>query len=186
MWWGWWWRQCCSTHINLVSILVNLTLVNPSGLVYPCLVKSFLPKILGDLKFYLWVWQPSPAFYLNPGDAVSHGGGGSDGFSSNILSLLALLLVSSSRGSILVKFLEGDRFPLVHQLFKMFMFQANISLRMPSGRGQVSSCSAVFSRCSCSKPVSLRMSILWLSGHIYLTCAQLNIIGPPLHGAHYY
>ena len=30
------------------------------------------------------------------------------------------------------------------------------------------------------------MSILWLSGHIYLTCAQLNIIGPPLHGAHYY
>ena len=82
--------------------------------------------------------------------------------------------------------MEGDRFPLVHQLFKMFMFQANISLRMPSGRGQVSSCSAVFSRCSCSKPVSLRMSILWLSGHIYLTCAQLNIIGPPLHGAHYY
>ena len=55
--------------------------------------------------------------------------------------------------------MEGDRFPLVHQLFKMFMFQARISLRM---------------------------SILWLSGHIYLTCAQLNIIGPPLHGAHYY
>ena len=44
-----------STHISLVSILVNLSLVNPSGLVYPCLVKSLLPKILGDLKFYLWV-----------------------------------------------------------------------------------------------------------------------------------
>ena len=36
-----------STHINLVSILVNLTLVNPSGLVYPCLVKSLLSKIFG-------------------------------------------------------------------------------------------------------------------------------------------
>ena len=32
--------------------------------------------------------------------------------------------------------------------------------------------------------LSLRMSILWLSGRIYLTCAQLSIIGPPPHGAH--
>ena len=31
-----------STHISLVSILVNLSLVNPSGLVYPCMVKSLL------------------------------------------------------------------------------------------------------------------------------------------------
>ena len=33
-----------STHINLVSILANLSLVNPSGLVYPCLVYFLLSK----------------------------------------------------------------------------------------------------------------------------------------------
>ena len=31
--------------------------------------------------------------------------------------------------------------------------------------------------------LSLKMSILWLSGRIYLTCAQLSIIGPPPHDA---
>ena len=43
-----------------------------------------------------------PADYLNPDDAVGSSGGGVDG--SNLLSLLVLLLVSSSRGSSLVKF----------------------------------------------------------------------------------
>ena len=33
-----------STRISLVSILVNLSLVNPSGLVYPCLVYFLLSK----------------------------------------------------------------------------------------------------------------------------------------------
>ena len=34
-----------SALINLVSTLVNLSMVNPNGLVYPCLVKSLLSKI---------------------------------------------------------------------------------------------------------------------------------------------
>ena len=42
-----------STHSSLVSSLVILSLVNPSGLVYPCLVKSLLSKFLGDLKLSL-------------------------------------------------------------------------------------------------------------------------------------
>ena len=40
-----------STHISLVSILVNLSLVNPSGLVYPCLVYFLLSKFLGNINF---------------------------------------------------------------------------------------------------------------------------------------
>ena len=34
-----------SALINLVSTLVNLSMVNPNGMVYPCLVKSLLSKI---------------------------------------------------------------------------------------------------------------------------------------------
>ncbi len=68
-----------STHSSLVSSLVNLSLVNPSSLVYPCLVKFLLSKFLGDPKLYLRICQPPPAEYLNPDDAVGPGGGGVGG-----------------------------------------------------------------------------------------------------------
>ena len=45
-----------STHISLVSILVNLSLVNPSGLVYPCLVYFLLSKFLGDINLSPKIW----------------------------------------------------------------------------------------------------------------------------------
>ena len=52
-----------STHSSLVSILVNLSLVNPSlvnlNLVYPCLFKFLLSKFLGDPKLSLRIWQGS-------------------------------------------------------------------------------------------------------------------------------
>ena len=50
-----------STHRSLVSSLVNLSLVNPSGLVYPCLFKFLLSKFLGDPKLSLRIWQGSPS-----------------------------------------------------------------------------------------------------------------------------
>ena len=217
-----------STHSSLVSSLVNLSLVNPSSLVYPCLVKFLLSKFLGDLKLSPKIWQASPAYYLNPDDAVGPGGGGSDGgqlkpphppgpslgqlqqgqqpgqISSSpgplrppckpTVCLLDVLGVKTAAvgASASAAALQGpvmdlgqealDKYKLAGNFPQMFLFSLPWLVTVLQRWKETGFLlfSRSFKMFMFQARLSLRMSILWLSGRIYLTFAHAGCTYPGL------